>query len=163
MTGIAPGEVLVERDAHGRPSLAGAAAGVEISLAHAGGAVAVGRGVRIGLDLEPLADIRASDIDVALTDGERRALVRLDPGAMTRRVLELWTLKEAYAKLDGRGLEPGLCPPDRPGATGAADGCPSCPAAGRRARCPWPRGGTSAPGIEKRAPGTPALDCSPEP
>jgi 4'-phosphopantetheinyl transferase len=110
---VAPGDWRFERNAHGRPRIAGApAAGdLQFNLAHTPGlvAVAVARAAEIGVDVErtdkpaPLAVARRyfSAAEVAELGG----LPLADQPRMFHR---LWTLKEAYLKAIGTGVTGGL-------------------------------------------------------
>jgi phosphopantetheinyl transferase len=78
------------------------------SLAHAGGAVAaaVSAGSSVGIDLEPLSlSPLELPIDAALTLTERRWLSGLTSGKRETETLRIWTLKEAFAKLQGLGID----------------------------------------------------------
>lgn len=100
---VAPARWRFERDGRGRPSIAWpTGTGLDVSLAHCGDAVlvAVGHGVRVGVDLEDAG----RDMDVGplirrcLTPVERRR----DPGR--RGFFAAWAAKEAYVKARGLGL-----------------------------------------------------------
>jgi 4'-phosphopantetheinyl transferase len=94
---------------HGRPILYGAGRhGLYFSLSHTAGAVAVAVSTSawIGVDIE--ASPRALD-HVQLAPrvcgaSECRWLGSLSPERARRAFLQLWTLKEAYAKATGLGL-----------------------------------------------------------
>jgi phosphopantetheinyl transferase len=68
-------------------------------------AVATTGGCRVGVDAErsdrPLSCIPA---DVALSPAERSHLSRYPSAHQAAEFLKLWTLKEAYGKLRGRGI-----------------------------------------------------------
>lgn len=95
--------------AHGRPvvSLPTEAAGVHVSLAHAGDRVVVAgtRVAPLGVDVEPVSATGFDGFDaVALTPAERRRLRRLDePQRRTVRAA-FWARKEALLKASGEGL-----------------------------------------------------------
>ena len=102
-----PVDWIVDVDAAGRPSVANpSGARLEVSLAHTRGRVscAVSIARSVGVDVEALS--RSFDVprvaSRALSDSERRAVDG------PRRVLELWTLKEAYFKARGRPLVGGF-------------------------------------------------------
>lgn len=89
-------------DGLGRPHLAGA---LDPSISHTDGlaCAAVGVGCRIGVDVERLQPIEPSLYDRILSPDERRIVTGAkDPDAT---FLEFWTMKEAAAKADGRGLQ----------------------------------------------------------
>ncbi len=90
-----------------------AAASTHLSLSHSGAylACAVGHGQPVGIDLE-VKDLRASRRDVlalagmACTPGELAQLQALDDGpARHRHFLQMWSLKEAYFKCTGTGVD----------------------------------------------------------
>ncbi|HEV2296110.1 MAG TPA: 4'-phosphopantetheinyl transferase superfamily protein [Tepidisphaeraceae bacterium] len=68
-------------------------------------AIASTEGCRVGVDAErcdrPLCCIPA---DVALSPAERLQLTSVLPERQPSEFLKLWTLKEAYGKLRGRGI-----------------------------------------------------------
>jgi 4'-phosphopantetheinyl transferase len=90
-----------------KPRLEDGASGLEFSLAHAGGAVAVAlaRGFPVGVDIEPVVALEPGDIAVALSADERADLEGLAPAQRGSAALRLWTLKEAWSKLAGRGVD----------------------------------------------------------
>lgn len=65
---------------------------------------------RVGVDLEPIR--RRVDHDLVAEKffhaDEKKDLKKLDGAARRRRFLELWVLKEAWMKADGRGMGAGL-------------------------------------------------------
>ncbi len=89
-------------DPLGRPRLTGA---LDPSISHTDGlaCAAVGIGCRIGVDVERLQPIEAALHDRILAPGERRIVDRSDDA--DRAFLGFWTMKEAAAKADGRGLQ----------------------------------------------------------
>lgn len=106
--GCAPVEVVWRRAAcpgcggtHGRPIVAGG--GVEFSLAHARGLVAVALAEQpVGVDVEPVRAGVAKDVASSLHPDERREIEACDDHevAFTRA----WTRSEAYLKALGIGL-----------------------------------------------------------
>jgi 4'-phosphopantetheinyl transferase len=65
----------------------------------------VGRARSIGVDVEQLnAGIAAHELREHLSDQEIRELHEVEKGDRSQRLIELWTLKEAYVKALGRGL-----------------------------------------------------------
>ncbi|MFD0270293.1 4'-phosphopantetheinyl transferase family protein [Streptomyces sp. NPDC127106] len=116
-TGVPEALVELRRSDRGRPSVrppdGGWPAGdgpLDFNLSHAHGynAIAVGRGRRVGVDVERLDRVNSralAGIAESFTPGERGRLARIPAGeAYDRTVLRLWTLKEAYAKARGLGL-----------------------------------------------------------
>ena len=98
----AAGQADLSFDGLGRPHLTGA---LDPSISHTDGlaCAAVGVGCRIGVDVEALHPIEPSLYDRILAPGERRGVIRSEnPDAA---FLGFWTMKEAAAKADGRGLQ----------------------------------------------------------
>jgi 4'-phosphopantetheinyl transferase len=94
----------------GRPVLTNEApADLHFSLSHAGGGalVAIGRMPLVGIDLEgPDSLPRVREIAPRFLHPDELAVLRERPEREAQHVaLTLWTLKEAYAKAIGRGLE----------------------------------------------------------
>lgn len=78
--------------------------GVDLSISHTGGlaCAAVGLRCRIGVDVEARRTIEPSLHDRVLAPEEQRVVARsTDPDG---DFLTFWTMKEAAAKADGRGL-----------------------------------------------------------
>ncbi|HEV2678757.1 MAG TPA: 4'-phosphopantetheinyl transferase superfamily protein [Aliidongia sp.] len=89
-------------DSLGRPHLPG---DLDPSISHTGGlaCAAVGVGCRIGVDVERRQSIEPALYDRVLAPDERRhAVGSSDPDG---EFLMFWTMKEAAAKADGRGLQ----------------------------------------------------------
>lgn len=92
----------VARLPRAKPTLPG---GPDFSIAHAGGLVAcalaatAGAPLRVGLDLEPRASVRAAQLRVVLVAEEAAAIERreLDP-------TDAWVMKEAVLKAAGVGV-----------------------------------------------------------
>ncbi len=63
------------------------------------------RGAEVGVDIEELCDApdAVSSIPCFLADAES-AVLRKDSSGYERSVLRLWTLKEAFSKVSGRGI-----------------------------------------------------------
>lgn len=109
-TGHAPAALPLGRDAHGRPSLQ--LPGLDANWSHSGErlAVALGRGVRVGVDIEsPRPRPRAIELAGRyFTASEAEALAALAPATREAAFLRLWCAKEAVLKAHGRGLAFGL-------------------------------------------------------
>lgn len=95
---------------HGKPALAPTAGAppLDFNVANTRGLVgcAVTVGHEVGLDLEPWRDDAPADLVArCFAPSERAALAALPAAARPRRFIELWTLKEAYIKARGLGLE----------------------------------------------------------
>jgi 4'-phosphopantetheinyl transferase len=107
---VAPSDWRFEAPRSGKPRLAGPAGAPSLTFSVtnttglAACAIALDRAV--GVDAEPL-ERRGELTSVArecLTDDERADVERLPPPLRTARILEYWTLKEAYLKAVGVGL-----------------------------------------------------------
>jgi 4'-phosphopantetheinyl transferase len=107
---IAPAEWRFLRTAHGKPELLEqCSVPLCFSLSHTVGLVAVAVAVdcAVGVDVENIHRevLRESAVvERFITPAERAASRSLAPDAMQHRLVELWTLKEAYAKARGLGL-----------------------------------------------------------
>jgi len=107
---VAPADVPITRGRRGRPTLAGRDGldRLDFNVSHTGGVLlaAVGRGVTVGVDVErggraiPTAALARR----CLTAAERADLQPLDCDAARRRVLQLWTCKEAMSKATGDAM-----------------------------------------------------------
>ncbi|MCC5480882.1 4'-phosphopantetheinyl transferase family protein [Streptomyces sp. NPDC059680] len=114
--GLAEAELVIWRSSRGRPFLQPLPGGLprggdhlDFNLSHAGGYSLLGivRRQRIGVDVEGLGR-EAGALETILTTfapEEQRWVAGAPPGRQRdRRVLRLWTLKEAYSKARGLGL-----------------------------------------------------------
>jgi 4'-phosphopantetheinyl transferase len=98
---LLPPETLVQNDATGRPWLAGAPAGMVVSLSHSGSWVAavLSRGGRVGVDVEIIRDKAQRLASKFLADHEwAHARAAADAAADTHYTL-LWSAKETLYKL----------------------------------------------------------------
>jgi 4'-phosphopantetheinyl transferase len=105
--GSAPAAVTYAVGAHGKPRPQGAARGLELSLSHSGArvAVAVTRGVPIGVDVERVgADPEPSLVRSVLSGAERAAFASLSPHDRPPAFARYWARKEAVLKATGDGL-----------------------------------------------------------
>lgn len=115
-TGIPEAEAVIWRSSRGRPFLQTPAGGLprgaatlDFNLSHANAynLLGVSRDARIGVDVERLdrGDRGLEDIAATFAPEERHWVADSAPGRpRARRVLRLWTLKEAYSKARGLGL-----------------------------------------------------------
>jgi 4'-phosphopantetheinyl transferase len=105
--GITPSSVEIVRGVRGRPQLA-PPADLDFNVSHTADVAIVGivRGARIGVDVERLdRTINVSGIARKfLSVSERAALALLNAESARRRVLTLWTCKEAMSKATGDAL-----------------------------------------------------------
>ncbi|WP_407524166.1 4'-phosphopantetheinyl transferase family protein [Methylobacterium oryzisoli] len=107
LLGRLPESLVLARDGFDRPFLPGAE-GLDLNLSHGAGwvAAALGRGGRIGVDVEGAArpvnwDSLAPHV---MHPDELAAFRGLDAPARPARALELWAVKEACLKASGEGL-----------------------------------------------------------
>ena len=104
--GGTPQAVMIERGPRGRPQL-GAAAAIDFNVSHTADVALIGvsREGRIGVDIERADRVIQSSrlARRVLTDRERAALPATDD-AIRRRILRLWTCKEALAKATGDAM-----------------------------------------------------------
>ncbi|MFC4147278.1 4'-phosphopantetheinyl transferase family protein [Micromonospora mangrovi] len=105
-TGRAPGEIRLARDAARRPYPVGQP--VDVNLSHTADVLLAGvctRG-RIGVDIERADRWLGGPVAAGRLCSEREhaALADLRGAALDRRLVRLWTLKEACAKALGGGL-----------------------------------------------------------
>ncbi|PRY49355.1 4'-phosphopantetheinyl transferase superfamily protein [Geodermatophilus tzadiensis] len=104
--GTDPARVPLGTTAAGRPELP-PATGLDAGCSASGGlgVVAVGRGCRVGVDVERVAPWTADVLDEGwLADAEQRALTALPEGARALAATRAWTQKEAVLKGRGTGL-----------------------------------------------------------
>jgi 4'-phosphopantetheinyl transferase len=102
-----PDGVRLERDAHGKPRLAGRSPDVRFNLSHSAGVglLAVARGREVGVDIErqgTIAPLRFSGR--FFSAAEHDALARLAPVDRLAAFYRCWTRKESFVKALGRGL-----------------------------------------------------------
>ncbi|QOW24768.1 4'-phosphopantetheinyl transferase superfamily protein [Lysobacter sp. H23M47] len=110
--GCPPEELSLPRDDHGRPQLGGRFARWDGNWSHSGAGllVALGRDVRLGIDLEWVRP-RPRAMELArrfFTASEADAIANLPPAQREPAFLRLWCAKEAVLKAHGRGLAFGL-------------------------------------------------------
>lgn len=109
--GVAPGDWRLDPDEHGRPRITGPPGGpvLEFNLSHNDDLVAclMTGGVACGVDVESLARrVDARRIaEHSFGEEETRDLRARDGADRRRRFFAYWTLKEAYLKARGRGIE----------------------------------------------------------
>jgi 4'-phosphopantetheinyl transferase len=102
-----PGDIHFGYASQGKPFLPDHS-DLHFNLAHAADVlvVAVAAGRELGVDVEQVfSEAVMNDVSGAvLSDPERGAFGRLDPGERRDWFVRLWTRKEAYIKADGRGM-----------------------------------------------------------
>lgn len=108
-------DVVLTEATHGRPELGGAHAGrLHFNWSHSGdlALVAIARSVQPGIDLEHRARRGARDVQALaqrfFAPQEAQALAALPAEERPPAFLQLWTVKEAVLKAQGRGLAYGL-------------------------------------------------------
>lgn len=101
-----------DREPHGKPRPAGPAAGLELSISHSGDrvAVALARGVPVGVDVEEVSERRdvAGLAEMVLAPAERAALAALPAERSALAFYDYWARKEALLKASGEGIYSGL-------------------------------------------------------
>ena len=107
--GMDPARVPLHTTPAGRPFIPArtVGAGVDVSCSASAdlGAIAVGRSVRIGIDVEIVAPWSPEVLEEAwLSDAERVALTRLPASVRAAAATRSWTQKEAVLKAAGTGL-----------------------------------------------------------
>lgn len=107
VTGIAPAALAFDVQPHGKPVLRDG--GVHFNLSHTRGmiALALSREVEVGVDVEAI-DRRLDPLRLAARNfsaSENAALADAEASQQPARFIEIWTLKEAYVKALGRGLQ----------------------------------------------------------
>ncbi|WNI27246.1 4'-phosphopantetheinyl transferase superfamily protein [Streptomyces sp. ITFR-16] len=104
----APGSLDLTYRPGGRPQLRGLGEELEVSLAHTEDVLVVGVSATgpVGVDVEPLGRPVSFELlrDHVCTPEEAEALAALPEAERALRMLNLWTLKEAYTKALGHGL-----------------------------------------------------------
>lgn len=111
--GAALADLVIERDAYGKPRLVGTQeASMQFNLSHSGSSliVALARDQAVGVDIE---DGLRSRPWLALAEryfaqAEYERLARLPEASLAARFIELWSCKEAVLKALGRGIAFGL-------------------------------------------------------
>lgn len=106
MLKTSPEGVVVERTPYGRPCPSGLDRTVgDLSTSHAGNLVtlAVGRGVRVGVDVEATAGATVDDHVNRAVETVTGPAIELIPDR-TERMLFAWCVLEALLKADGRGM-----------------------------------------------------------
>jgi 4'-phosphopantetheinyl transferase len=111
---VAPAALSFGESAHGKPFVAAPDAGraLRFSLSHSGdiAVVAVSRGRDVGVDVErvrPLDDLEGFSARY-FSPAERDALGHVPSADRLCAFFEIWTLKEAYLKACGEGLQRAL-------------------------------------------------------
>jgi 4'-phosphopantetheinyl transferase len=105
--GSEPAQVPLTTTPEGRPELALDGTGLDASCSASGawGLVAVGRGRRVGVDVERVPPWNPDVLEEGwLSGSECRALTRLPPAARPVAATRAWTQKEAVLKARGTGL-----------------------------------------------------------
>lgn len=106
LLGVTPDQVMAERTSFGRPVPEGLERTKgDLSTSHADGLVAmvVGRGVRVGIDVERTAGASIDDAVQQAVEGVTG--IAMDTVAdRAERVLFAWSVLEALMKADGRGM-----------------------------------------------------------
>lgn len=110
--GIRPDTVPLQRDGRGRPRLGGGFAALDCNWSHSGERllVALGAGLRVGVDLERIKP-RPNALALArrfFATAEAERLAQLSAADREQAFVRLWCAKEAVLKAHGHGLSFGL-------------------------------------------------------
>lgn len=104
--GCSTAEIRFRYGALGKPEIAGPDTGIHFNLAHSGSVavLAIDETGPVGIDIERLPGAFDPAAAALVLSAAEMAFVTtaVDPN---RAFLECWTRKEAFAKLDGRGLD----------------------------------------------------------
>lgn len=109
-TGLKAADLRFAHDAFGKPSLVNSAAPISFNLSHSRGMVAVAmvRGLEVGVDVEASGRVVSNDLAIAeqnFTPREISALKQCSDAPSRREFFcWLWTRKEAILKATGKGL-----------------------------------------------------------
>jgi phosphopantetheinyl transferase len=100
-----PIEIAIDHDGAGKPTVRGPeeADGLNISISHKENESVAFVGEKpVGVDIELICDRSPDFMELSFTPGERALIAERDEAEWSTR---LWTAKEAYGKMLGRGLE----------------------------------------------------------
>jgi phosphopantetheinyl transferase len=103
---IAPRDWRFRRNSAGKPVLSNPLGNINFSVSHTNAviAVAISSKLELGIDIESIdQNLVENVIDNFCSQRERRILEACPPAKRTREFIQLWTRKEAHAKLLGRG------------------------------------------------------------
>ena len=104
--GLSPASVAIERGANGRPQLA-ERNGIDFNVSHTANVALIGmaHGARVGVDVErDDRVIQANGLARRILTGREIADLPADGDALRRRILRLWTCKEALSKATGDAM-----------------------------------------------------------
>ncbi|WP_377270168.1 4'-phosphopantetheinyl transferase family protein [Peterkaempfera sp. SMS 1(5)a] len=110
LLGVVPSALRVDHEPAGRPVLGGAGQGLRVSVSHGRGviAVALGRSVAVGVDVEAVRPLRAAALARRwFHPQEADWVAALPQDQRNTAYLWLWTQKEAVGKSLGSGLRDG--------------------------------------------------------
>jgi len=107
--GVSPTEIHFENQSHGKPMLVTPSADpIQFNVSHARGMalIAISLQHAVGIDVEWI-DRTVQDRDIAeryFSKRESAHLMSLPPRERTQQFFSYWTCKEAYLKMEGRGI-----------------------------------------------------------
>ncbi len=110
--GLAPEQLPISRSERGRPQLGRPLEGQDVGWSHSGGhlLVALGQGVRLGVDLERIQPRpRMAEVIARFFHPDEVAwLLSLEEAARQQWFFRVWCAKEALLKAHGHGISFGL-------------------------------------------------------
>jgi 4'-phosphopantetheinyl transferase len=111
---LAPADIVFKRGEHGKPAIENLSEPLYFNLSHShqAMALAVCRSGNVGIDLEYTLSERHTDLlaiaEHSFAPDEVAALKTLSGEDLKKSFYQIWTQKEAFIKLSGRGLAFGL-------------------------------------------------------
>lgn len=100
--GVSKDSLLIKSDERGKPYIEGCP--VHISISHSGSyALAAASDMPIGADIERIRAVKKKVAAHVLSDGELEYVLH-DESLYNKRIIKLWTMKEAYGKMTGHGV-----------------------------------------------------------
>lgn len=110
ITGVKPEKIIFKTSKYDRPELVyPIIKNFDFNLSHSNGAVVLAvANNKVGVDIEKIKPIEFSIYKNYFTEEESKYIFNAKKNYLNR-FYEIWTLKEAYAKANGRGISQNLC------------------------------------------------------